>query len=91
MTHGQITARGMAASPTVATETIRLRTSRMGSTTQVTDTLAGGNAFVTGNAGRLVTPNPGGNGITDPITRTPDWTAPHTRKHLNASIAAAIP
>ncbi|MEI7781759.1 MAG: FG-GAP-like repeat-containing protein, partial [Planctomycetota bacterium] len=42
---------GMARITYVSTETIRLRTSRMGATTEVTDTVAGGNTFVVGNAG----------------------------------------
>lgn len=35
----------------VSTETLTLRTSRMGSTTEVTDTVAGGTTYVIGNAG----------------------------------------
>lgn len=42
---------GMARITYISTETIRLRTSRMGSTTEVADTLAGGNTFIVGNAG----------------------------------------
>lgn len=42
---------GMARITYVSTETILLRTSRTGSKTDVTDTLAGGNTFVVGNAG----------------------------------------
>ena len=42
---------GMARVTYVSTESIRLRTSRMGSATQVTNTVAAGNTFITGNTG----------------------------------------
>jgi hypothetical protein len=51
LTPSSVDRTGMSRITYVSTETIRLRTGRLGSTTEVTDTVAGGTTFIVGNTG----------------------------------------